>query len=209
MAQAQNFKEDIQMKKILVAVLVLCMMVMLFCSACGSSTSTPSTSSGTDTSSTSNVSAPSDTGTASSGDTAPVEWKKLNLTYATFLLDNAPSAGIYNLLQEKINDRMDGAIQITAYTNGSLLGQPDIYDGVVNGVADMGFVHCSALSDRLYLTLLLEQPGMYYSCSTAGCWVMLDYLNELQPKELDDVIWLLPTQNTPNSSISVKEITSP
>ena len=134
------------------------------------------------------------------------EFVKMNLAYATFLQDFAPSAGIYENVQAKLDEKMGGAIQITPYTSGSLLGQNDIFDGVISGVADIGFVQCSALADRLNVTLLLEQAGLYYTGSTSASYVMRDYLNELMPEELEDVIVLAVTNTAPNSILSTTPI---
>jgi TRAP-type C4-dicarboxylate transport system substrate-binding protein len=133
------------------------------------------------------------------------EFVKMELSYATWL-DNAASNGIYERLQAKIDEKMEGAITITPYLSGSLLGQNDIYDGVISGVADMGHIQCSTLSDRLNITLLLETAGLEYSSSQSASYVMRDYLTQLAPKELDDVIWFMPCNTAPNSIISKKPV---
>jgi TRAP-type C4-dicarboxylate transport system substrate-binding protein len=189
-------KEDNNMKSYCkIGVFFLCVILIFSLAACGSDTS--GTSSAGETSSASG---------AGSDNAGQEDFVEMNITYATFLLDTAPSAGIYENLQKKIDERMGGKIQITPYTNGSLLAQNDIFDGVINGVADMGFIQASALADRLKITLLLEQPGLDYNGSQAGSYVMREYLNTLKPKELDDVIWMMPCNTAPNSIVSTAPI---
>ena len=136
------------------------------------------------------------------------DWVNLNLTYATFLAADAPGQDGIDLLQAKCNEHMgEGYITIETYANGTLLGVADTFDGIVNGVAEMGIVLSSTLTGRLPVTMVADIAGLYYASSQAGCRTMRDYLAEVQPEELSDVVVLFPISTTPQALCSTKEIT--
>jgi TRAP-type C4-dicarboxylate transport system substrate-binding protein len=176
---------------------LFCIMLTLSFFACGNNDGNTDNAASSDAS--------LDSGQVADNSGADEEFIKMELSYATWL-DNAASNGIYERLQAKIDEKMDGAITIVPYLSGSLLGQNDVWDGVISGVADMGHIQCSMLSDRLNLTLLLETAGLEYSSSQSASYVMRDYLTQLAPKELEDVIWFMPCNTAPNSIISKKPV---
>ena len=137
------------------------------------------------------------------------DWVQLHLTYATFLAADAPGQDGIDLLQAKCDEYMgEGYITIETYASGSLLGTNDIYDGVVNGVAEMGMVLSSTLTGRIPVTMVADIAGFYYASSQAGSRALRDYLEQVQPEELQDVVVLFPTSTTPKGLTSTVPITS-
>ena len=137
------------------------------------------------------------------------DWVTLNLTYATFLAADAPGQDGIDLLQAKCNEYMgEGYVNIETFASGTLLGTTEVFDGVVNGVAEMGLVLSSTLTGRLPVTMVADIAGFYYASSQAGCRAMRDYIAEVQPEELKDVVVLFPISTTPQALCSTKEVTS-
>ena len=137
------------------------------------------------------------------------DWVQLNLTYATFLAADAPGQDGIDLLQAKCDEHMgEGYINIETFASGSLLGTNDIYDGVVSGVAEMGMVLSSTLTGRIPVTMVADIAGFYYASSQAGSRALRDYLAEVQPEELQDVVVLFPTSTTPQGLTSTVPIES-
>lgn len=191
-----------KLKKTLALLLAAAMLCMLF-AGCGGS-KTPANSGSAEN-------PPADTGTpapAPSGDEIDKsDWVKLDLTYSTFLAADAPGQDGIDLLQAKCNEYMgEGYINITTYANGTLLSVVDTFDGVVNGVAEMGIVLSSTLTGRLPVTMVADIAGLYYASSQAGCRTMRDYLAQTQPEELKDVVVLFPISTTPQALCSTKKI---
>ena len=150
-----------------------------------------------------------ETNSPSGTDMDKSDWVNLNLTYATFLAADAPGQDGIELLQAKCDEYMgEGYVNIETFASGTLLGTTEIFDGVVNGVAEMGIVLSSTLTGRLPVTMVADISGFYYASSQAGCRAMRDYLEEVQPEELKDVVVLFPISTTPQALCSTTPITS-
>jgi len=150
-------------------------------------------------------------GTAGNGEntgtTGNEDWIDLNLTFATFLTEQNPCQGNIATLQEKLDEKMPGKVKITTYANGTLLAAPDIFDGVLTGTCDIGYIQCNMLPARLPLCLMLDYPGVSYNSSGVACKVFKEYLETLQPKELEDVVVLLTQCSGPGSFVTSKKVT--
>jgi TRAP-type C4-dicarboxylate transport system substrate-binding protein len=149
-------------------------------SACGGGSSAP----------------PADTGDASEdagGGEAAAEsdssdWIDLDLTFATYLAENNPCQGIITSLQENLDEVMPGKVTITTYGNATLFAAADIYDGVINGTADIGYVQVDFTADRLPLAQLPQLSAFAYNSAGVATQVWRDFLAEVQPAEFDDVV---------------------
>lgn len=187
-------------RRIFALLLAVAMLCLLF-SGCGGDSDPGDTTPGT------NTGDPANTGDSASVDKS--DWVTLNLTYATFLAADAPGQDGIDLLQAKCNEYMgEGYVNIETYASGTLLGTTEVFDGVVNGVAEMGLVLSSTLTGRLPVTMVADIAGFYYASSQAGCRAMRDYIAEVQPEELKDVVVLFPISTTPQALCSTKEVTS-
>jgi TRAP-type C4-dicarboxylate transport system substrate-binding protein len=190
-------------KKIIAAFLTLSMMLSL--ASCTQSTGNSNSGEG------SGSSANTD-GSGAVSDTAQnQEWKKMELTFSNHLAATAPSQIQIDMLQEKINERMDGAIQITSYANGTLLSVDQAYDGVVNGVADIAFLLTSTCTGKLPELLLTDVPGLSVESGTAAANAMYDYIQYLEEKgskDLENVVVLSACALAPQAFWSNFEITS-
>jgi TRAP-type C4-dicarboxylate transport system substrate-binding protein len=115
------------------------------------------------------------------GQQAPIK-----LTYALFQPATAALSAKNTEFAKEIEKRTNGRVQIQIFQSGSLLGGPAMYQGIRNGIADMG--NCSTVySPGVFpFTRIAEMP-----VATESGWVvsqaMYDFLMKYQPKEWNDV----------------------
>ena len=184
-------------KKIIACLLLLCLGISLL-TACGGGKETPSTP------------APAAEGSAQPGADAPADdrsdWVSLNLAYTTFQGDTAVGNKNMYLLQDKINERMDGLIQFEYYYSGTLCSNVDTLDGIISGVADAGFVTVGNYPGRLPYSSFFDQCGIKWNNTTAASYAMKEFLEHYDPEELADVKVLWYSVATPGVIASTRPI---
>ena len=84
-----------------------------------------------------------------------------------------------------------GKVKITSYPGESLLPAAQIYDGVVNGIAEMGLSCFSYTRGRFPVLEVFELPGITYPDSNAASRVAWEGIKKLNPKEVQDTKLLM------------------
>jgi TRAP-type C4-dicarboxylate transport system substrate-binding protein len=79
-----------------------------------------------------------------------------------------------------------------------LLDAPSMFDGVVDGIADIGFSHVYYTPGRFPVTECAGLPLAYPSAWVSG-EVLNDFYNEFKPAEWDDVVVLFMNTSTPSA----------
>ncbi|WP_206476743.1 TRAP transporter substrate-binding protein DctP [Microbacterium sp. KRD172] len=109
----------------------------------------------------------------------------IKLTYAFF----APAASFPAVqMQEwadQLNERTDGRVEVELFVGGTLLGSGDIYDGVTQGVVDVGLDSPAYDTSRFPLSSVINVPIGMENAETASK-TFLDLLTEFEPEEFDD-----------------------
>ena len=165
------------MKKILAILLVVTMVTCLF-AGCGKTTEeTPAPA----------PAAPADT----SEPAAPDGWdfskdKKVELAFATYMNETDSSFRWATPLFEAIEERTQGTVKIKVYAGETLLKGTEIADGVKNGVADFGMVATAYGLGTFPITYMMELPGVEYGSAKANSYAFREWIDTLQPAELDD-----------------------
>lgn len=146
----------------------------------------------------------------SSGSAEHSDWIQLDLTYATIFPESHPSQEQINLFLEKAEEKMDGLVTITTYASGSMISQTDMYNGIKNGVCDMGFLCTSTTAGVLDMCLLCDQPGFYYASGEASAMAMYDYYQWVAENtdELSEIVPLTVLGLAPEAIQCNQEITS-
>jgi TRAP-type C4-dicarboxylate transport system substrate-binding protein len=85
-----------------------------------------------------------------------------------------------------IEEATNGQVKITSYPNQTLLQADAIYDGVVNGIADLGLSCFSYTRGRFPLLEAFELPGVIYKNSKVSSKVAWEGIKQLNPAEVQD-----------------------
>ena len=87
---------------------------------------------------------------------------------------------------EAIDEATDGQVQITSYPGGTLLAAADIYNGVVQGIADIGLSCFAYTPGRFPVLEAFELPGITYANSKSASMVAWEGITTLNPAEIQD-----------------------
>jgi TRAP-type C4-dicarboxylate transport system substrate-binding protein len=93
------------------------------------------------------------------------------------------------ICEEFIKDleaRSGGQLKIRFFPAGTLLTAPKIYDGVVEGIADIGFTNIGYTYGRFRVTEVLDLPLGFPNAWVAN-HVANDFYREFKPKEWDKI----------------------
>ena len=115
---------------------------------------------------------------------APLE-KPVELTYNNFF----PPTHLHSILAEEwikeIEARTEGQVKITYYSAGGLAPAPQVYDGVVEGICDIGMSVLAYTMGRFPTCELVDLPHGYPN-GWVATKVANDYYNKFEPTEFDD-----------------------
>lgn len=112
--------------------------------------------------------------------------KVYELTYALFQPEVAALSVMNTEFAREIERRTDGRVKITVHAGGSLLGAPAMYQGVIDGVADMGNGISSYDPGAFPFTSIAELPSKAQS-GWAVSNALYDFMEEYQPDEWSEV----------------------
>ncbi|HDQ40275.1 MAG TPA: TRAP transporter substrate-binding protein [Desulfonatronum sp.] len=94
-------------------------------------------------------------------------------------------------LAKALDEATKGRLKIVSYPGQTLLAAPEIYDGVVTGIADIGLSCFSYTRGRFPLLEVFELPGITYENSKAASRVAWDGIKALAPAEVSDTKLLM------------------
>src|SRR4030042_1104283 len=83
----------------------------------------------------------------------------IKLTYALFQPATAALSKANTEFAQEIEKRTNGRVQIQVFQSGSLLGGPAMYQGIRNGIADMGHCMTSYNPGNFTFTEIAELPS--------------------------------------------------
>ncbi len=111
--------------------------------------------------------------------------KPVEITYSTHMPAQHSMTVLSNEWAKEIEKRTKGSVKVTVFAGGTLLGADKVYDGVVKGIADVGWVVLGATRGRFPLTEVLDLP-LGYKNAVAASRMSMDYYNKFKPKEFDE-----------------------
>jgi len=110
---------------------------------------------------------------------------KTQFTYANFF----PPTHIQSILAQswcdEVEKRTNGEIVIKYFPAGTLTKAPQTYDGVVNGIADIGMTVLAYSRGRFTVASAIDLP-LGYKSGVQATAVANAVLNKFQPKEFND-----------------------
>jgi TRAP-type C4-dicarboxylate transport system substrate-binding protein len=107
------------------------------------------------------------------------------LSYAFFAPATSFPAVQMEEWAKELKERTDGQVEVELFVGGTLLGAGDIYEGVSQGVVDIGLDSPAYDTNRFPLSSVISVP-LNVTTSTAASKTFLDILTEYEPEEYDD-----------------------
>ncbi|MCK5682276.1 TRAP transporter substrate-binding protein, partial [bacterium] len=111
--------------------------------------------------------------------------KKFRLSYSIFFPPTHAQCIAGEAWAKEIEKRSNGQIEITVYPGGTLTKAPQVYDGVVNGISDIGMSCFAYTRGRFPLLEGLDLPVGYPDGKTATR-IATKIAEEFNPKEVRD-----------------------
>jgi TRAP-type C4-dicarboxylate transport system substrate-binding protein len=115
-----------------------------------------------------------------------VQARTINLNYSIFFPQTHGQCKAAISWAEEIERRTDGTVKITIFPGGTLTQANQCYDGVVNGISDIGMSVFAYTRGRFPVMEACDLPLGYPSGKVASK-VVNDYYSSVRPRELDDV----------------------
>jgi TRAP-type transport system periplasmic protein len=111
--------------------------------------------------------------------------KPIELTYSTHMPAQHSMTVLSYEWAKEIEKRTNGRVKVTIFAGATLLGADKVYDGVVKGIADVGWVVLGATRGRFPLSEVLDLP-LGYKNAVAASRMANEYYNKFKPKEFDE-----------------------
>ncbi len=109
-----------------------------------------------------------------------------NLTFSIFFPPTHDQAVAAFDFAKEIEKRTNGQVKITPFPGGTLTKAPQVYDGVVTGISDMGNSCFAYTRGRFPVSAALDLPIGYPNGKVAS-QVAHQFVKEVDPPELQDV----------------------
>jgi len=130
----------------------------------------------------------------------PASAKVTRLKVANFFPAKAFQSTVLEEFCRALEKRTNGQLKVDYFAGGSLLKSTAMFDGVVDGITDIGYSHVYYTAGRF---LSMETCGLPigYASGWVASQCMNDFYQEFQPKEFDGVrvLWW---NASPNSAIA-------
>jgi TRAP-type C4-dicarboxylate transport system substrate-binding protein len=110
----------------------------------------------------------------------------IELKFSNFFPIPARQSKIGEEFIKDLEARTGGRVKINYFPAGTLLTAPKIYDGVVEGIADIGFSNISYTFGRFRVTEVLDLPLGFPNAWVAN-HVANDFFKKFKPKDWDKI----------------------
>ncbi|MGM0419322.1 MAG: TRAP transporter substrate-binding protein [Thermodesulfobacteriota bacterium] len=112
--------------------------------------------------------------------------KTYNLTYSIFFPASHDQYKAAEAWAEAVEEKTDGRVKITMFPGGTLTKAKNCYDGVVDGISDIGMSCFAYTRGKFPVMEACDLPVGYPDGKTASKAVN-KYYEKMKPEELDDV----------------------
>jgi TRAP-type transport system periplasmic protein len=112
--------------------------------------------------------------------------EEIKLNYSNFFPAPHKNSQLSEAWCKEIETRTNGQVKISYFPGGTLTPAPQTYDGVVKGIADIGFSCFAYTRGKFPLMEVIDLPLGYTSGAQATNLINAFYA-KFQPKELDEV----------------------
>jgi len=131
--------------------------------------------------------------------------KAIELSYSVFFPPTHIQAVTAGTWAQEVEKRTNGQVKITMYAGGTLTPAPQCYEGVVNGVSDIGMSCFAYTQGRFPLLEGLDLP-LGYPNGQVATRVATELVLKYQPKEVADVHVLYVHAHGPGLLASKKPV---
>jgi TRAP-type C4-dicarboxylate transport system substrate-binding protein len=104
----------------------------------------------------------------------------------------------------ELEKRTHGQVKIDYYPGQSLLTSTATFDGIVNGITDIGYSHVYYTAGRMPVTEAAGLP-LDYTSAWVSSQVLNDFYQQFKPKEFDKVKVLWMNTSTPSCIATAKK----
>src|SRR4030042_1642668 len=115
-----------------------------------------------------------------------IVWGAIELKFCNYFPIPARQSKIGDEFIKDLEARCRGQLKITYFPAGTLLTAPKIYDGVFEGIADIGLSHIGYNFGRFRMTEALNLPLGFPNAWVAN-HVANDFYRQFKPKEWDKI----------------------
>lgn len=140
--------------------------------------------------------------TANDGEMKPVELKLAHFWPSTHHIETE----LVQPWAEDINKATNGQVKVVSYPQETLSKANDIYDGVVNGVCDIGISCFAYTRGRFPVLEVFELPGITYNNSKVASRVAWEGIQELNPAEIQDTKLMMVITTGPGDLFTKKPV---
>ena len=110
----------------------------------------------------------------------------VQFSYANFFPPTHVQAQLGIAWANEIEKRTNGQVKFTHFPGGALLKGPEIYDGVVRGIADVGMSVCAYTQGRFPSIEAIDLP-MGYPTGVAASAIINDFYKKFDLKDFEQV----------------------
>lgn len=118
--------------------------------------------------------------------TTTVQAKSIEFVYANFFPPTHIQAKLGESWAKEIEKRTNGQVKITYHPGGALLKGPQMYDGILKGITDIG-MSVFAYSRGVFPVMDAYHLPLGYYTGKANTFIINDFYNKFEPKELSKV----------------------
>ncbi len=136
------------------------------------------------------------------GDSQPEE--TIELTYSNFFPPTHLHSVLVDQFCKEIEDRTNGGVKITHYAGGSLTPAASVYDGVVQGISDIGMSVLAYTMGPFPATEIIDLPHGY-PCGYTATKIANEFYQEFKPAEFDGVHVLYFHAHGPGTILTTKK----
>jgi len=128
----------------------------------------------------------------------------IKLKGANYLPITHPMSELSGWFCDQVNKRTNGRADVTYYGGGTLLNPVKMYDGVLTGIADIGFSHIDYTRGRFPVTESFGLP-LGFPSGWVATHVSTDFFDKYKPKAWNDVHVLYVTNPGPLVLLTVNK----
>jgi TRAP-type C4-dicarboxylate transport system substrate-binding protein len=130
---------------------------------------------------------------------------QIKLNYSNFFPPTHFNAILGDSWAKEIEKRTNGRVTFSQFPGGALLKGPEMYDGVMKGVSDVGMSLFAYTAGRFPIMESLDLP-MGYPSGKVATFVANDFYNRFKPKEVGGVKLFYLHAHGPGLLHSKKEV---